>query len=136
MCPVCTVTVIAGLGISRLLGIDDLVTSIWIGGFILSFSFIFYNWLIKKWPKLKATYGLYITIILMYAMALLPLAKTPTISRILYGTAVGSGVFLLGVYADKIQRKKFKKIFFPFQKVIFPVLALLITSIIFFFITK
>lgn len=136
MCPVCTVTVIAGLGLSRLLGIDDLVTSIWIGGFILSFSFIFYNWLIKKWPKLKVTYGLYITIILMYAMALLPLIKTPTVSRILYGTTVGSVVFLLGVYADKFQRVKYKKIFFPFQKVIFPVLALLITSLIFFFITR
>ncbi len=53
MCPVCTVTVIAGLGISRLLGIDDAVTSLWIGGFILSFSFITISWIDKKWPGLK-----------------------------------------------------------------------------------
>jgi hypothetical protein len=139
MCPVCTVTVIAGLGLSRLLGIDDLVTSIWIGGFVLSFSFITINWINKKWPKWKFGFNIWwkVTIIAnMYLLALLPLAKTPTILRILYGTAVGSVAFLLGAYADKFQRKKYKKIFFPFQKVIFPILALLIASLVFFFITR
>lgn len=133
MCPVCTVTVVAGLGISRWLGIDDLLTSIWIGGFVLSFSFIFYDWLIKKWPKFKSEYGIYITVVLMYLFALLPLYKAPTIKRILYGTAIGSVVFLLGVYADKYQRVKFKKIFFPFQKVVFPVVMLIIATAIMYF---
>ncbi len=136
MCPVCTVTVIAGLGISRLLGIDDLITSIWIGAFILSFSFVTINWINKKWPKLKIGNWKLAIIALMYILALLPLAKAPTISRILYGTVVGSVVFLAGVYADKFQRKKYARIFFPFQKVVFPVLALLITSLIFYFVTK
>lgn len=135
MCPVCTVTVVAGLGISRWLGIDDLLTSIWIGGFILSFSFVFYNWMVKKWPKTNKKYSLHITIFSMYALALLPLLKTPTIDRILYGTAIGSAVFMLGVYADKFQRKKFDKIFFPFQKVIFPVVALLIATAITYYFT-
>ena len=130
MCPVCTVTVVAGLGISRFFGIDDLLTSIWIGAFILSFSFVFHNWMIKKWPKLKSKYSLYITIFLMYVLALLPLIKAPTIDRILYGTALGSAVFLIGVYLDKYQRTKFKKIFFPYQKVVFPVLSLILASVI------
>lgn len=134
MCPVCTVTVVAGLGISRLLGIDDLLTSIWIGGFILSFSFIFHNWMVKKWPKTKSKYSLYITIALMYALALFPLYKTPTIDRILYGTALGSAVFMLGVFADKFQRVKFKKIFFPFQKVVFPVISLILATAIAYFV--
>lgn len=133
MCPVCTVTVVAGLGISRWFGIDDLLTSIWIGAFVLSFSFVFYDWLVKKWPRLKTKYSLYITIFLMYVLAILPLYKTPTIDRILYGTALGSAVFLLGAYADKYQRKKIKKIFFPYQKVIFPVLALILASVIMYF---
>lgn len=136
MCPVCTVTVIAGLGISRYLGIDDLLTSIWIGAFILSFSFVFHNWLTKKWPKLNSNSSLLITIALMYALSLIPLYKAITFDRILYGTAVGSVVFLLGVYADKYQRKKFKKIFFPYQKVVFPVVGLILASAIFYFVTK
>jgi hypothetical protein len=135
MCPVCTVTVIAGLGISRFFGIDDLLTSIWIGAFVLSFSFVFHNWMVKKWPKLKSKYSLYITIISMYILALVPLYKTPTLDRILYGTALGSVVFLLGVYADKYQRKRFKKIFFPYQKVVFPVVSLILASVVMYFVT-
>lgn len=136
MCPVCTVTVVAGLGISRWLGIDDLLTSIWIGAFILSFSYIFHNWMVKKWPRLKSTYSLPLTVILMYTLALLPLIKSPTIDRILYGTALGSVVFLLGVYADKLQRKRHEKIFFPYQKVVFPVVSLILASVVMYLVTK
>lgn len=130
MCPVCTVTVVAGLGISRFFGIDDLLTSIWIGGFILSFSFVFHSWMTKKWPKTNTAYSLRLTIFLMYVLALIPLYKTPTISRILYGTAIGSLAFLVGAYADKLQRKRYTKIFFPFQKVVFPVLSLILATVI------
>src|SRR5512137_837679 len=48
VCPVCTIAVGAGLGISRALGIDDAVTSIWIGGLILSMSFWAIDWMEKK----------------------------------------------------------------------------------------
>lgn len=133
MCPVCTVTVVAGLGISRYLGIDDLLTSVWIGGFILSFSFVFHSWMIKKWPKMLTAHSLQFTIFLMYVLALLPLYKTPTISRIIYGTAIGSVAFLVGVYADRLQRKKYEKIFLPFQKVVFPVISLILASVIGYF---
>ena len=136
MCPVCTVTVIAGLGISRFLGIDDLITSIWIGGFILSFSFITIDWIIKKWPKWNSKKWQWVVFASMYILALVPLYKTPTIQRILYGTVLGSLFFLLGVYADKFQRKKYKKIFFPFQKVAFPVAALIIATLISYFLIK
>jgi hypothetical protein len=145
MCPVCTVTVIAGLGISRLLGIDDLITSLWIGGFILSFSFITIAWIAKKWPRLKSKYYYFPTFILMYLFVLVPLKLDHIIGiklnsiwgldKIIFGITVGSVIFLAGVWADKYQRKKFKKIFFPFQKVVFPVLALIIASLVFYFIT-
>jgi hypothetical protein len=144
MCPVCTVTVIAGLGLSRLLGIDDLITSIWIGGFILSFSFITIDWINKKWPKLLIEKYTYPIIVLMYLLVLIPLKLNGSIGiaantlwgidKILLGTIVGSVVFMIGIMADKFQRIRFKKIFFPFQKVVFPVVALLLTSIVFWFV--
>jgi len=56
--------------------------------------------------------------------------------KIMLGTAVGSAAFLAGVWADKFQRKKYKKIFFPFQKVVFPVMALIIASAGFYFLIK
>ena len=145
MCPVCTVTVIAGLSISRLLGVDDLLTSLWIGGFILSFSFITLEWINKKWPRLKIYKYEYPFILLMYLLVLVPLKWSGSIGmalnkfwgvdKIILGTAIGSVVFLIGVWADKFQRKKFKKIFFPFQKVVFPVLSLIIASVHFLFLT-
>ena len=145
MCPVCTVTVIAGLGISRLLGIDDLITAIWIGGVILSLSFITVNWISKKWPKLKSKYYYFPTFVLMYLFVLIPLKLDGTIGivrntmwgvdKIILGITIGSAALLLGALADKYQRVKFKKIFFPYQKVVFPVLALVISSLVFYLIT-
>jgi hypothetical protein len=140
MCPVCTVTVIAGLSISRLLGVDDLLTSIWIGGFILSFSFVTLEWINKKWPKLSIQKYKYPFIVLMYLLVLVPLKLNGSIGivrntlwgvdKILLGTLIGSIMFLIGIGADKYQRLKYKKIFFPFQKVAFPVLALILASVI------
>lgn len=146
MCPVCTVTVIAGLGLSRLLGIDDVITSLWIGGFILSFSFVTISWIHKKWPKLIANYYSLPTIVLMYLFVLVPFKLDGTIGiirntlfgidKVLLGIFVGSVVFLIGVWADRFQRRKFPKIFFPFQKVVFPVLSLTVASLVFYFVTK
>ncbi|KKU63742.1 MAG: hypothetical protein UX88_C0023G0019 [Candidatus Woesebacteria bacterium GW2011_GWC2_47_16] len=48
VCPVCTVAVGAGLGVSRWLGIDDSVSGIWVGGLVVSLSFWFADWLTKK----------------------------------------------------------------------------------------
>lgn len=146
MCPVCTVTVVAGLGISRLLGIDDIVSAIWIGAFILSFSFITIDWIKKKWPKINSKYYFYPTFVLMYVFVLVPLKLDHTIGilgntiwgvdKIVLGIFIGSVGLLIGAWADKFQRKKFAKIFFPFQKVVFPVVCLILSSVVFYLITK
>jgi hypothetical protein len=151
MCPVCTVTVIAGLGISRLIGIDDTITSMWIGGLILSVSFWLLGWLHKKrWlakindKKTKSAVETLI-IVLMYLLVLIPLKLNHSIGipgntlwgidKIILGTSVGSIFFLLSLWADKRERKVRGKQLFKFQKVIFPVSTLLIISILFWIIT-
>ena len=146
MCPICTVTVIAGLGLSRLLGIDDIVISLWIGAFILSFSFITVDWIEKKWPKLGFKRFTIPTIILMYLLVLVPLKMNGSIGipgntlwgidKIVFGIIIGSIVFLLGAWADKKERKIKGHQLFKFQKVVFPVVGLIIVSLVFFFITK
>lgn len=146
MCPVCTVTVVAGLGISRLFGIDDVITSVWIGGFILSFSFITIDWINKRWPKTKIDNWKFLFIVLMYLLVLVPLkfngsigiAKNTLwgIDKILFGTIAGSAAFLIGIWADKKLREVRGKQLFNFQKVAFPVLALIIISLVFYFINK
>lgn len=140
MCPVCTVAVGAGLGLSRALGIDDAVTSVWIGGLILSMSFWLHSWLSKRWSSLHATSYFLLTTFLMYVLTLYPLYWTKYIGRatntawgidkILLGTVVGSLFFLGGLWADKKARAKWGKQFFQYQKVVFPVVALLLGSLL------
>ena len=151
VCPVCTVAVAAGLGLSRYLGIDDSVSGIWIGGLILSFSLWLIDWLEKKkFKQLKWYYDFkyrnYTVIFLMYALVVLPLLKSDIvghpfnklwgIDKLILGIAAGSGAFLSGVYADKKVRESKGKQLFNFQKVVFPVALLLISSLILWIITK
>lgn len=87
------------------------------------------------------------TILLMYLLVFVPLFFTHTIGiarntlwgvdKIVLGTAVGSIMFLLGMLIDKMIRKgRDGKQLFPFQKVVFPVLSLIISSLVFYFVTK
>ncbi len=48
MCPVCTIAVGAGIGLSRWLGVDDLISGLWIGGLIVSLIGMTILWLNKK----------------------------------------------------------------------------------------
>lgn len=151
VCPVCTVAVAAGLGLSRWLGIDDSVSGVWVGGIILSSSFWLLDWLEKKkFRRLnfyyKFQYKKLAIILLMYALVLVPLFTSGIIGhpfntilgidKLIFGTVVGSLAFMGGMYLDKKVREVKGKQLFNFQKVVFPVLALLASSLILFFITS
>lgn len=143
VCPVCTIAVGAGLGLSRYFGIDDTVTGLWVGGLILSSSLWLVDWLKKRGLKLNNFILSIIVIVLFYALTLIPLWKTNIIGhpfntifgfdRLLVGTTVGSTLFLIALFADKIVRKMRGKQFFVYQKVVFPVLILLTASFILYF---
>ncbi len=161
VCPVCTVAVVAGLGVSRALGIDDIVTSIWIGGLILSSAFWTIDW-IEKSKFREKIHGLtckvrcgmtenqsltFYVILAYYLLVFIPLILDHTIGKprnvfwgidkIVLGTIIGSIVFLKGIWIDKLIRKhRDGKVLFHFQKVVFPVLMLVISSLIFYFLTK
>ena len=140
MCPLCTVAVAGGLGLSRWLGIDDTISGLWIGGIIISSSLWFINWLSSKKPKWKVdTYPLAI-ILIFYALVFGPLAyyeilghpfnKIFGIDKIIFGTAIGTLGFLGGMKLDKKVRKAKGKQLVNYQKVIFPVGTLLVLSLI------
>ncbi len=145
MCQLCTVTVIAGLGISRLLGIDDTIASLWIGGLILSLTFVTIDWINKKWPKLQVKKWQLILFALMYVLVLLPLKFNGSIGiagnalwgidKIILGVLSGSIFFLFGIWMDKKIRTAKGRQLFKFQKVVLPVISLIIASIIFYFLT-
>lgn len=146
VCPICTVAVGAGLGVSRALGVDDTVTSVWIGGLILSSSFWIIDLIKKKKPEFPILNFQFAIIFLMYLIVIFPLYWSKIIGlpfnqimgvdKILFGTLVGSIVFLVGMWIDKMQRKKYGKQFFQYQKVVFPLTSLIITSAVLYLVTK
>jgi hypothetical protein len=144
VCPVCTVAVAGGLGISRWIGIDDSVMGIWIGGLILSSGFWMADWASKK--SWRIPYPKILSILLMVLFVVPPLYMAKMIGlpgntlwgidKILLGTIVGSGLFYAGMRLDLwLRTTNEDKVYIYYQKVIAPVFFLTIGSVIFFLIT-
>lgn len=145
VCPVCTIAVAGGVGLSRWLGIDDSITGLWIGGLIVSLIMWTVRWFGKKNIKFEGRDT--ITILAYYLIIIGPLYFTDImghpmntfwgIDKLIFGIISGSIFFFLG---DKIccylKNKNGGKAHFPFQKVALPVIPLIILSAIFYFITR
>jgi len=145
VCPVCTVAVGAGLGVSRLLGIDDSVVGVWIGGLIFSSGLWLSNWLEKRGWNFPAKKIVSIFVFLIFVIPPLYWANIIGlpgntiwgIDKILFGTFAGSVLFMSGVILDKFLRNINQgKVYVYYQKVIAPVLLLSLGSFILFMITR
>lgn len=79
----------------------------------------------------------------MYALVFLPLWQTGVVGhpfntvlgvdKLIFGSAVGTAAFLLGMFADRKIRAVRGKQLFIYQKVIFPFSSLLIASLVLYF---
>ncbi|NLZ74657.1 hypothetical protein GX917_02030 [Candidatus Falkowbacteria bacterium] len=147
-CPVCVVAVGAGLGLSEYLGIDDSIAGIWIGGLLIALTIWTINWFNKKGYSFgNKTIRNFLTAILYYTMVIWPLAANNFIGqpantlfgldKLVLGIVIGSLVFIgATLWYDNIKKKNNGHAWFPFQKVVWPVGALLIFSFIFYFLTS
>lgn len=145
VCPVCTVAVGAGVGLSRWLGIDDTITGLWVGGLIVSLIIWTISYLEKK--KIQFFAQRFLVVLGYYLLVLMPLYWTEIlghpynklwgVDKLFLGIALGSVVLALSAWGYfKLKEKNNGRPYFPFQKVIMPVGALLILSIIFYFLTR
>ena len=137
-CPVCIVTVGGGLLIAKKLGIDNLITAIWISGLNVAISFWFISF-VKKPSFLKNPF---IWTALLFGSTYWYLAATKQmfhksdtfmqIDKVLVGLVVGTFVWLLGIGVDKLIRKfNNGTVLFPYQKVIVPLSLLIASSVVF-----
>lgn len=145
ICPVCTVTVCIGIGLSRWLGIDDTVSGLWVGGLIVSLSFWTILWLNKK--NIHFPGRNFVVLALFYLLTFLPLCqlgifghpqnKIWGIDKLLVGIVLGSFVFLTGIFFHFwLKKKNNEKSFFAYQKVVLPVAGLIFGSLLFYLLTK
>ena len=142
-CPVCIVTVGGGLFIAKKLGVDDLLTALWISGLNVAISF----WFVSFIKKPKILKNPFLWTVIMFASTYIYLATTKQmyhknntfmhIDKVLVGLIVGTLVWLLGIGVDKLIRKyNHGKVLFFYQKVIVPLVLLLLTSGLFSFLIK
>ena len=139
-CPVCTVAVASGVGLCRYLGIDDLISGTWIGGFLISLVIWTINELDKRQIKFFGRKPL--IFIFWYGIAILPFYwlgilghpqnKFLGIDKLIFGIFSGSIGLLMGYFLDFCLRKRNQgKVYFKFQKVVIPLFILVLLSLIF-----
>lgn len=139
MCgPVCAIGIASGLGISRLIGIDDLTLGLWIGALILSLSIQFNIFLSKKGKSFP--FSFWVIFGGTWLLSFLPILKIITsdpscnifgFPRVICGSILGVlTLFLVDKANNIIINKHDKKVYFYYQRVIVPIIGLLIISII------
>jgi len=145
VCPVCTVAVGAGIGLSRWLGIDDVISGVWIGGLTVSIIMWNISWFNKKNIHFQgreiittlAYFGLIIVPLYFMKNVWHPMNTLWGINKLLLGIISGAIFFFAGIqYYEYLKNKNGGKAHFPFQKVAMPIIPLAILSLIFYFITR
>jgi len=144
-CPVCAVMVGAGIGLAQYIGVDDIISGIWIGGLIVSLI----TWTIKWFnDKNIHFHGRKILItVFYYASTIIPLYLQKIIGhelnklwgfdKILLGMFLGSVVFFMSIlFCNHLRQHNNNKSYFIFQKITTTVSALIILSVVFYYITK
>ena len=145
VCPVCTVAVSTGVGLSRWLGVDDTVTGLWLGGLIVSVIIWSLNWMEErnirfKWRALLTSVSYYLLICIpLYIGGILghPDNTLLGIDKLVLGMATGSAAFFAGAWwYERLKEKNLGHANFPFQKVVMPITPLILLSVIFYYLNK
>ena len=101
VCPVCVVAVAGGLGLSRWFGVDDIITSLWIGALLMALVLWTIQWLKKKnWNFKFSDTGVFL---LYYLFTYIPLYYAKIIGqgnnvfgmdKVLFGSILGTLIFI------------------------------------------
>ena len=153
-CPLCTTGAAVGVGFARAYGVDDSIVGVLLGGLIASSALWFNNWLKKKGKKflLSETIFIIASFLLIavpfYTAGLItdiPMVKSmPThhgmtglgvlglaqfgVDKLLFGMILGTlGIWGTFALSDRIKKIN-GKVLFPFQGMVFMIIALAILS--------
>lgn len=142
VCPVCVVAVAGGLGLSRWFGVDDIITSIWIGALLMALVLWTISWLRKKSWNFK--FSDIVVFLVYYLFTYIPLYFAKIIGqgnnvlgmdKVLFGSILGTLIFIFALlFNNYLKKKNNGKGYFPYQKVVVPFAILLLCSLIVYFI--
>ena len=145
VCPVCAVVVGVGVGFSRWLGVDDTITGIWVGGFIVSlicwtiswFNKINFHFYGRKILTIAAYYVLTIWPLYHWNIMGVPENKIHGIDRLLFGIIVGTITFFFSyVWYNHMKKHNNGHSYFRGQKVVMPAVILIVSSLVMYCLIK
>jgi len=136
-CPVCVITVGGGMFLAKKLGIDDLLISVWISALNVAITF----WMAPK-IKIKILKNPYFLSLAMMGLTIFYFQFTDQIGgitnrilgvdKIILGQIVGLMTMYLGNYLYIFTKEKnHHRAPFPYAKVIFPVGAVVVVTLMF-----
>ena len=136
-CAVCTVAVAAGLEIARKLGVDDGVIAVWAGALLTLIGYWTILWCDKKgWNfRLRNHILMLLSFSMIFAVYIKDLVYTPKPILIFYldpflfcGILGGLVLIYSAKFYQWMKAKNGGHAHFPFEKVVVPVLALVLTG--------
>lgn len=139
-CAVCTVAVGASLEIARRLGVDDGVVGVWAGAFLMILGYWTLKWMDKKGWNFKGRdfIILSLSVLMILFMYISHLVYTPKailvfwIDPFLFATICGAlTLHYSSEFYQWMKRKNGGHAHFPFEKVVVPVVALVLVSWVF-----
>lgn len=142
VCPVCTVAIASGVGLCRYLGINDLVSGLWVGGLLLSLTIWTKDYLNKhKWDF---KYSLGVLLAVYFLITFIPLKALGVLGnkynlifgmdRLLFASLIGAFLTFISIFINNwLKHKNHNKVFIPYQKVIVPLVLLIIFSFVFYY---
>lgn len=145
LCPICTIAVVAGVGFSRWLGVDDTVTGLWVGALIVSVTMWTISWFDGR--KIRFWGRDVLTAVGYYVITLVPLyfahffvhsvfSLGLQVDKLLLGIVVGSLAFwTAALWYEWMKAHNKGHAYFPFQKVAMPIVLLLFLSGTFYLLT-
>lgn len=135
-CPLCVAGAGAGLSLSRVLGIDDSITGVWMAALLGAMSLWLSNSIKKDYiPFQEAVIYISIfaiTIISFYRFGLINehSGLIGNLPKLTFGILTGGVLFYLVDKANALIKKRRGKVLFPYQPIVFSLSSMVILSLI------
>ncbi len=141
-CSVCTIAIGASLSVARSMGVDDCIVGVWAGALLAIIGYWLIRWFnAKNWHFVgRDAVLMTLSIATVGFIYISELEYDPTpilffyIDSFLFAALLGAGTFIgmMNVYAW-MKARNGGHAHFPFEKVVLPVLAVFVVSLLFHF---